>query len=428
VYGQAVTFTAKVTAASPGSGTPTGSVTFYDGSTALATATLNSSGQATYRTSSLATASHSISVSYAGDSNFLSSTSPTLTQTVNQDATNTTVTSSTNPSVFGQSVTLTAKVTAASPGSGTPTSTVTFYDGATSLGTGTLDGTGKATLTYGGLSVGSHAITVSYGGDTNFLTSTSSALNQVVNQDATRTRVTSSANPSVFGQSVTFTATATAAAPGSGTPTGRVEFYDGSTDLGPGTLDGTGTATFTASSLSVATHSITGVYSGDTNFTTSTSSAINQKVNQASTTTALASSANPSTSGQSVTFTATISVTSPGSGTPTGTVTFYDGSTSIGTGTVSAGVATFSTSSLSVGTHSIKAIYGGDTNFKTSTSAVLRQVVNKASSPSSLDAALHPVDVALAALPGDTDLASLIESLAFEQVSARAQDQRKANH
>jgi hypothetical protein len=101
-------------------------------------------------------------------------------------------------------------------------------------------------------------------------------------------------------------------------------------------------------------------------------------VNQASSSTVLVSSVNPSVYGQAVTFTATVSAVSPGSGTPTGTVTLYDGTTKLGTATLSAGAAGFTTSTLSVGTHPIKAVYGGDTNFKTSTSAILSQVVQSA--------------------------------------------------
>jgi len=291
-------------------------------------------------------------------------------------ATTTILRSSTNPSVFGQSVTFTAAV-APSSGCGSPTGSVTFYAGSTALGTAPLRGK-KASLKTTLVPVGSQGITAVYSGDTTYAPSTSAVLTQTVNQDATKTRLTSSAKPSVYGQSVTFTATVTAASPGSGTPTGSVEFYDGSTDLGPGTFDGTGTATFATSTLSVGAHSITGVYSGDTNFTTSTSAVVNQRVNQARTTTTLASSVNPSTFGQAVTFTATISVSSPGSGTPTGTVTFYDGSNSLGTGSVSGGIATFATSSLSVRTHSIKAVYGGDSNFKTSTSAAANLTVDPA--------------------------------------------------
>src|SRR5262249_51793732 len=83
VYGQSVTLTAKVTS---GSGTPVGTVTFYDGTTALATRTLDANGMATFSTSSLAVGSHTINVNYAGSGNFPAS-SGTLTQTVNKETT-----------------------------------------------------------------------------------------------------------------------------------------------------------------------------------------------------------------------------------------------------------------------------------------------------------------------------------------------------
>src|SRR5262249_48245357 len=94
----------------------------------------------------------------------------------------------------------------------------------------------------------------------------------------TSTSLASSPNPSVTGQSVTFTATIAVVAPGAGTPTGTVTFIDGSTTLGTGTLIG-GVATLSTSSLAVAGHSITAAYSGDTDFGTSTSSALMQAVN-----------------------------------------------------------------------------------------------------------------------------------------------------
>ena len=208
-----------------------------------------------------------------------------------------------------------------------------------------------------------------------------------VDQASTTTALalTSGTNPSVSGQSVTFTATVAAVSPGSGTPTGTVTFDDNGTPLSDGTVTlSSGVATFTTSTLTASgsPYSITAVYSGDPNFTTSTSSAVSQVVDQASTTTALAltSGTNPSVSGQSVTFTATVTAVSPGSGTPTGTVTFDDNGTPFtdGTVTLSSGVATFSTSSLAVGTQSITAVYSGDANFTTSTSSAVSQVVNQA--------------------------------------------------
>ena len=392
VFGQSVTFTATVAASAPGAGIPTGTVTFNDGATTLGTGTLDGSGQTTFSTSALSIGSHSITVVYADDTNFTTSTSSALSQTVNQSATTSSVASSANPSVFGQSVTFTATVAANAPGSGTPTGTVTFMDGSTSLGTGTLDGSGQTTLSTSALSVGSHPITIVYGGDTNFTTSTSSSLSQTVNQAATTSLVASSANPAVFGQSVTFTATVAASAPGAGIPTGTVIFMDGVTSIGSGTLDGSGQTTLSTSALSVGSHSITVVYAGDTNFTTSTSSTLTQTVNQSATTTGVASSAAPSVVGQSVTFTATVSATAPGSGTSTGTVTFEDGSTVLGTDSLNgSGIATFSISSLVLGSHSITAIYAGDANFTTSTSSALAQTVNQDSTTSAVISAPEPV-------------------------------------
>jgi subtilisin-like proprotein convertase family protein len=105
----------------------------------------------------------------------------------------------------------------------------------------------------------------------------------VGNPGASTTTVTSSANPTVFGQSVTFTATVAAVAPGAGTPTGTVTFRDGSTNLGTATL-ASGTATLATAALTVASHSITVNYGGDGNFFPSTSAALTQTVNAASTT------------------------------------------------------------------------------------------------------------------------------------------------
>jgi beta-glucanase (GH16 family) len=189
--------------------------------------------------------------------------------------------------------------------------------------------------------------------------------------------VTSSNNPSVFGQPVTLTATLSPAS-----ATGTVQFLDGVTNLGsPVTVSG-GTAAMIVSSLSVGAHSITAVYSGDSNFAGSTSPALSQNVNQASSATATTSNNNPSAFGQAVTFTATVSAVPPGSGTPTGTVQFKDGVTNLGSPvTLSSGTATSSSiSSLTVGAHSITAVYSGDSNFAGSTSAPLTQSVTRTTS------------------------------------------------
>lgn len=390
VFGQTVTFTATVAIVPPGTGTPSGTVTFKDGTTVIGTSAL-SGGQATFGTVSLAVGSHSITGTYDGDGSFNPSTSTILTQVVNKGNTTTALNSSVNPSVVGQSVTFTATVAVAVPGAGIPTGSVNFKDGATTLGTGSLSG-GTATFTTSALTVGSHAITATYSGDTNFNSSTSATLTQVVNKANTTTNLISAPNPAVIGQSVTFTATVTAVAPGSGTATGTVTFKDGTTTIGTGTCSG-GQATFTTSSLPVGNRSITAVYSGDTNFNANTSSVLVQGINKASTTTTVTSSANPSVVGQSVTFTATVTVPAPGAGLPTGSVTFKDGATTLGTGTLLGATATFSTTSLALGSHSIAATYGGDTSFNVSNSANLSQVVNKANTTTTVSSLANPASI-----------------------------------
>ena len=124
------------------------------------------------------------------------------------------------------------------------------------------------------------------------------------------------------------------------------------------------------------THSITAVYQGDGNNTASTSAALNQKV-LASTTTAVTSSLDPSVFGQSVTFTATVSGSSP-----TGTIQFLDGATGLGSPrALTSGAAELTTSALTVGTHSITAVYSGDSSNTTSTSTILSEVVSPATTP-----------------------------------------------
>jgi hypothetical protein len=282
-------------------------------------------------------------------------------------STATALASSLNPSRFNQAVTFTATVTA---GFGTPTGTVTFKNGAATLGTAGLSG-GHAALTISTLGVGPHSMTAVYNGSSPYTTSTSAVLTQTINKAGTTATLVSSKNPSPFGAAVTFTATVKSST--SGSPGGTVTFKDGATTLGTGTLSG-GVAKFTTSTLSVAAHSITAVYGGDTNFTGSTSGALTETINKAGTTTAVTSSLNPSKHGQTVTFTATVK--SSTSGTPTGTVTFKNGTAVLSTVALSAGKVTLSTSTLSTGTHSITGVYNGSASYSTSTSPVLTQTVN----------------------------------------------------
>ena len=261
------------------------------------------------------------------------------------------------------------------------TGTVAFTDGATSLGAAVaLDASGQATLTTSALTAATHTITATFN-ETAQLATSNDSIDQVVSNADTMTTLTSSANPSFFGLSVTFTATVTVTnGPSLGAvPTGTITFTDGATTLGATALDASGQATFTTSTFAVGTHTVTATYGGANGLAVSDAS-VAQVVANADSATTLISSLNPSNFGQAVTFTATVTITSgPANGGPatTGTVTFTDGGTNLGPPVAidASGQATFTTSALAVGTHGIGASYSGATGL-TNSGAVLEQVVD----------------------------------------------------
>jgi hypothetical protein len=387
VFGQLITLSAAVVGVSPCTGTPQGTVTFKEGAMDLATISL-SSGEASFLFNSLPVGSHSITAVYNGDAEHNASpASAVLTQVVNKDPTTTTLSSSTNPAVYGQTITLQASVTANAPGAGFPSGTVDFKDitGATTLCTG--NGAG-ASCGVSNLPVGSRTLRADYSGDSNFLASNSATVTQVISKADTTTIIADAVNPTVFGQTTTFTATVSVVGPGAGSPTGTIQFKDGASSIGgPIAINGSFKAGFTTNSLTVGAHAITAVYNGDSNFNGSTSAVTTHTVNKANTTTTVSSSPNPSALGQLVTITATVAVNAPGSSTvisQTGTVTFKDGPTTIGTGALSGGVATMTKSDFSVGTHQLTAVYPGDSNFNGGTSAPYNHNVGVAATGTTL--------------------------------------------
>jgi hypothetical protein len=176
----------------------------------------------------------------------------------------------------------------------------------------------------------------------------------------TTTTLAASPNPATFGQPVAITATVASL---SGTPIGKVTFKNGSASLGSVALSGGG-ATLATTTLSAGTKSVTAVYAGNAAYSGSTSAALSQVVNKATSTVNVISSLNPSTFGLLVTFTATVAPEY--GGIPTGKVTFKDGGAILGSVTLSGGVAAFPTSSLTSGAHTIRASYGGSADFSAS--------------------------------------------------------------
>jgi hypothetical protein len=184
VFGQSVTFTAVISAQAAGGPTPSGNVSFLDGSTVLGIVLLNA-GTAQFRTSGLAIGSHSIKVVYEGNGTYTGSQSGSMVLPVQSDGVTILVTPSANPSPPSHQLTLTAAVNAAAPGSGIPTGTVTLYDGKKSLGTVAID-RGVAMLTTKKWKRGSQTITVIYHGDSEFTGATSGVLRELIQQPSKR--------------------------------------------------------------------------------------------------------------------------------------------------------------------------------------------------------------------------------------------------
>jgi hypothetical protein len=272
VQGKPTIFTTTVSLQS-GTGTPTGSVTFRNGSAILATKTL-SGGIATFASTTLPPGRNIITAIYGGGPSLMTSTSAPVDQFVLAATTSVVTSSLPAKSAYGQAVVFSATVSSTI---GTPPDgeIVNFEQGTKILGTGTLSG-GVATFSDATLPAGTQTIKAVYLGDVNFTTSTSGPFVQTVVKATTTTSLTSSQNPSASGQSVTFTATV--APQFIGTPTGAVAFYNGTTKLGTGTLIN-GVANYTTTKLAVGTAIITAQYLGSGSFLASTSAPLSQVVN-----------------------------------------------------------------------------------------------------------------------------------------------------
>jgi hypothetical protein len=204
----------------------------------------------------------------------------------------------------------------------------------------------------------------------------------------TVTKFTSNVNPSALGKPVTFKATVSS--PAGGTPTGVID-VSGNGIFVSKTLKG-GTMSFTTAKLPLGLNAFTVHYSGDATYGYSDTS-LNQYVLEASTTTTLTSSPNPSAYGQAVAFTAIVTP-STGAPPPDGeVVSFMEGKTVLGTGALTNGSASFATAALAVAKDTVSAVYGGDSNFVGSASKILDQVVNKATTTTTLVSSQNPSSV-----------------------------------
>ncbi|MFO0845076.1 MAG: Ig-like domain-containing protein [Gemmataceae bacterium] len=383
VYGQAVALRATVTVP-PATAAPTyGLVSFFVDGNLFGYASLAGSNTATLYTSQLPGGSHSITAAYQYNVSsrppgyYPSQMSAPVGQAVSPAASATSLAESMTSSVYGQAVAFTATVKAVTPGIGTPAGVVSFFDAGNFVGSAGLNAAGQAVFNTASLPSAAHAISARYDGSADFAFSQSGPVGQTVFQAGTSTAVASSANPSVFGQAVTYTASVKALYPSSATPAGSVTFYIDGLAQAPVALNSSGQAALTLSSLGVGVHSVVTSYGGNGNFIGSQSGLLPQGVNKAGTTTAIAASSTTSTFGQTVTFTAIVSAAAPASGVPAGTVRFFlDGQAYSDVPVNGAGQAGLALSNLSAGAHTVKAAYLGDSpSYLASQSPVAGEVV-----------------------------------------------------
>ncbi len=282
----------------------------------------------------------------------------------------TTLTSSAASSVYGQRETYTARVKSVGGVTAAPTGTVTFTLNGTQLGNPITLSKGAATRAITTAPAGSDTIVATYNGDSQHTPSSASITVQVSQAQTTVTPSVADGATITYGQPVTAkvkaSAPSTAAIPASAN--GGIAYVD-DTSTGPLKVSSS-KITVPAAALTTGSHSLQICYNGTDNLNSSCSATINITVNQASTTTTLSSTPNPSTVGQKVTLTAKV--------TPrvTGTVAFYNDTTYLGQANLSYGAARITVKFASTGNQPLTATYNGNDNYESSTSAVHNQQVN----------------------------------------------------
>jgi len=346
-----VTLTATV---SPSAAT--GTVTFYNGGANIGSAAV-SGGVATLTTQFAAGGTDTLRAVYSGDYNYLSSTSNSLTMNVSGPlVTSTNLTTSTNSTAIGESVTLTAHLTPA-----TATGAVTFYNGSTAIGAANVNA-GAATLNTTFASSGQMTLQAAFAGNASWEASASGKISLFVTGDAPSTVVMQVAPSSlVIGDFATLTANVSPVA-----ATGSVVFYDGTSAIGNCTIAG-GTCSFVSIFNAAGSQSLTAVYSGDTTYISSTSSAVALTVGNPGptpSTTMLTLSEYSGYLGDTVTLTANVSPLSA-----TGQVDFYDNGNWLASVKLSSGIAAWSQTFTQSLSNSITAVYDGDTTYASSTSS-----------------------------------------------------------
>jgi hypothetical protein len=379
-YGTSLTLTASVVNTNGSSITPSGTVTFKEGSTTLGTATLNSGTAEWLLPDLLSTGAHSFQTEYGGDASHAMNSSAVVGHTVNKASTSTTLATSGGNSV-GETTTLTAQVTNTSNPSIKPTGTVTFKNnGADLQAPVALDSSGIAVLTTHELPVGNLIITAAYSGDSNHVTSASQPITQPVSKAPVTVHLSvAPQGESVYGHRVSVTVQVDNAGSGGSVPTGTVTLSGtGGFSNWPGALTlMDGIATWETEQLAVGTHTVIASYLGDDEHLDAVSTSSSLQIKPIPVTVVVTASVTEAVYyGSSLTFTAHVTNANGEPQIPAGQIVFSGGNlldTPIHLD--SAGTASITSAALLPGTHSIQAVYVPDLLHEAQTSAPITQVI-----------------------------------------------------
>ena len=364
MYGQQVVLTATLNPYSVGTlGTNGETISFYNGLTLLGTGTL-ASGVATLNVTTLPVGANSLTAVYSGDTNFLGSASSAVAFTVTRATTM--VTLSLNPTtvMYGNTSEMMAVVLqSGATGTVTFSATPTTGGAAIVLGAASVDDTGMAVFPESTLGAGTYDVTAHYNGDLNFAAATSSAVILTVTQrtgpsgGAALTVTVNDASRSTTQMNPPFTYTVAGTLVNGdtyGTAVTGTPAYSSNTGSAAGTFP------IKATGLTSSNYVIT-VLQGTLTIV------------PAPTTTTLSSSPASPQYGDPVTLTATVVPSGA-----TGTASFYDGAVYLGQGALSGGVATLPTTTLNAGTHTIMAVYNGDSTYASSEASAVVVVAKRA--------------------------------------------------
>ena len=368
VTGEAVGLTATVAVQAPGGGTPGGTVQLVVDGNPTGDPVALTNGSATFPSlTSLGAGTHTLAAAYSGSSGYQSG-SDQVEQEVAKADTTVALLASPSPSLQDQEVELTATVAAVSPGSGDATGTITFFAGTDAIGSAPLSG-GTAVLAVSDLAPGSYQLSARYAGDDDYRGSQSAPVSHTVIEGtavvATSTVLTSSTNPSTYGELITFRAEVSAA--DDSAPGGTVQFsvdgqdFGGAVAVGP---DGVAESA-TLASPDPGDHTVIAAFTPAPGYAGSGDILV-QTVAAAGVDVALSSTDADAQVGDEVRFSVEVSSQQAGTGVPTGFVQFSVDGQPLGDAVeLEDGAATsIPVGDLAPGSHAVTALYSGDIHFR----------------------------------------------------------------